>query len=110
MVEPQTLRGMQGRHLNLTVNWQGKRFKALVDSGAVRNHIALATVARLGIPHRQKRHLYMLLLIIGEKVSYGGEMINLETGPVQLKIKGRPIKMSFDILPLGRDEAVLEMP
>ena len=37
-------------------------------------------------------------------------MINLETGPVQLKIKGRPIKMSFNILPLGQDKAVLGMP
>ena len=81
-----------------------------MDSGAIRNYIAPAIVTRLGIPHRQKRYLYMLLLITGKKVSYGGEMINLEIEPVQLKIKGRPIKMSFNILLLGRDEAVLGMP
>ena len=101
---------MQGRYLNLTVNWQGKRFKVLVDSKATRNHITPAIVARLGIPHRQKRHPYMLLLIIGKKVSYGGGIINLEIGLVQLKIKERPIKMSFNILPLGRDKAVLGIP
>ena len=101
---------MQGRHLNLTVNWQNKKFEALVDSGATRNHIAPATVVRLGIPHRQKRHLYILLSITGEKVSYRGGIINLQTGLVQLKIKGRSIKMSFNILLLGRDEVVLKMP
>ena len=37
-------------------------------------------------------------------------MINLEIGLVQLKIKGRPIEMSFNILLLGRDEAVLKIP
>ena len=101
---------MQGQHLNLIINWQNKRFKVLVDSGVIRNYIAPAIVARLGIPHRQKWYLYMLSSITGKKVSYGGGMINLETGPVQLKIKGRPIKMSFNILLLGRDEAVLGMP
>ena len=81
-----------------------------MDSGVIRNHIAPVTVMRLGIPHRQKQYLYILLSITGEKVSYRGGMINLETGPVQLKIKGRPIKMSFNILLLGQDEAVLGMP
>ena len=52
----------------------------------------------------------MLSSITGKKVSYKGGIINLETGPVQLKIKGRPIKMSFNILLLGWDEAVLGMP
>ena len=52
----------------------------------------------------------MLLSVTGEKVSYRDGIINLKTGPIQLKIKGRPIKMSFNILPLGQDEAVLGMP
>ena len=89
---------------------QGKRFKALVDSGATRNHIAPATVKQLGIPHRQKQNLYILLLITGKRVSYRDGIINLETGPAQLRIKGRPIKMSFNILPLGQDKAILGMP
>ena len=37
-------------------------------------------------------------------------MINLEIELVQLKVKGRPIKMSVNILPLGQDKAVLGMP
>ena len=81
-----------------------------MDSRVTRNYIAPAIIKRLGIPYRQKRHLYILLLITGEKVSYRGGIINLETEPVQLKIKGRPIKISFNILPLGQDEAVLGMP
>ena len=36
-------------------------------------------------------------------------MINLETGLVQVNIKGRDIMVNFDVLLLGQDEAVLGM-
>jgi transposase InsO family protein len=110
VVEPQTLKGITGRHLNLRVNWQDQQFEALVDSGATRNHISPAAVTRMGLPHRQKRHPYPLTTISGDQIAYGGGIINLETGPIQLTIEGRPVEMSFDILPLGKDEAILGMP
>jgi hypothetical protein len=48
--------------------------------------------------------------ILGDPIAYGGGIINLKTGPIQLTIEGRPITMSFDILLLGKDEAILGMP
>ena len=110
MVEPQTLKGITGRHLNLRVNWQDQKFEALVDSGATRNHISPTAVKRMGLPHRQKARPYPLTTISGDPIAYGGGIINLETGPIQLTIEGRQIEMSFDILPLGKDEAILGMP
>jgi hypothetical protein len=48
--------------------------------------------------------------ILGDLIAYRGGIINLKTGPIQLTIKGRPIKISFNILLLGKDEAILGMP
>ena len=67
-------------------------------------------IKQMGLLYRQKEHLYPLLIISGDPIAYGGGIINLKTGPIQLTIKGRPVKMSFNILPLGKDEAILGMP
>ena len=37
-------------------------------------------------------------------------MIRLETELLSIKLEGQTIEVSFDILPLGNDEAVLRMP
>ena len=49
-------------------------------------------------------------MILGDLIAYRGGIINLKTGPIQLTIKGRGIKMSFNVLPLGKDKVILEMP
>jgi hypothetical protein len=64
----------------------------------------------MGLPHRQKQDLYPLVTILGDLIAYRGGIIYLETGPIQIVIEGRPIVMSFDILLLGKDKAVLGMP
>jgi len=64
----------------------------------------------MGLLHRKKEHSYLLVIISGDPIAYGGGIINLKTGPIQLTIKGRQIEMSFDILPLGNNKAVLGMP
>jgi hypothetical protein len=51
--------------------------------------------------------LYTLVTILGDLVLYKNGIINLETGPVQVNIKGRDIMVNFNILLLGQDEAVL---
>jgi transposase InsO family protein len=110
VVEPQTLKGTPGRHLELRVKWRDKKFEALVDSGATRNHISPAAIERMGLPHRQKENPYPLITISGDPISYGNGVIHLETGPIQVEIEGRTLEVSFDVLPLGKDEAVLGMP
>ena len=46
-------------------------------------------------------------MILGELVLYRDGIINLETEPIQVDIKGRSIIMNFNILLLGQDEAIL---
>jgi len=48
-------------------------------------------------------------MILGDLINYRGGIINLETGLVMIKIKGKEIIINFDILLLGNDEAVLGM-
>jgi hypothetical protein len=48
--------------------------------------------------------------ILGDLIAYGGGIIYLEIGPIQIVIEGRLIVMSFNILLLGKDKVVLGMP
>jgi hypothetical protein len=50
------------------------------------------------------------VIILGDLIAYRGGIINLKIGPIQLTIKGRLIIISFNILLLGKDKAILGMP
>jgi len=50
-----------------------------------------------------------LNIILRDLINYRGGIINLEIGPVIIKIKGKKIMINFNILLLGNDEAVLGM-
>ena len=49
-------------------------------------------------------------MILRDLINYRGGIINLEIGLVIIKIEGKEIIINFDILLLGNNEAVLEMP
>jgi len=70
----------------------------LVDSRATRNHISPKVVERIGLLYRQKEHLYPLITILGDQIAYREGIINLKIEPIQITIKGRPVRMSFNIL------------
>ena len=53
-----------------------------MDSGAIRNHISLAVVKRIGLLHRQKKYLYLLITILGDLIAYKRGIINLKIGPI----------------------------
>jgi hypothetical protein len=72
-----------------------------VDSKAIRNHITPSTVEWLKLLYRQKLEPYTLVTILGDPVPYKDGIINLETGLVQVNIKGRDIMVNFNILLLG---------
>ena len=61
----------------------------------------------MGLLWRQKEELYPLVIISGDPITYGDSIIYLEIGLVKLEIEGRQVTISFDILLLGKDEAVL---
>jgi len=59
---------------------------------------------------QQKEYLYLLNIILRDLINYKRGIINLEIGPVIIKIKGKEIIMNFNILLLGNNKAVLGIP
>jgi len=60
--------------------------------------------------YRQKEYLYLLVIILGGLINYRGGVINMEIELTIIEIKGKEIIMSFNILLLGNNKAVLGMP
>ena len=69
-----------------------------------------AAIKRIGLPHRQKENPYLLVTISGDLILYRNGIIHFKTGPVKIEIKGWKIVVLFNVLPLGKDKAVLGMP
>ena len=68
-----------------------------------------SAIKRMGLPYRDKKNLYPLITISGDPIIYRDSIIQIETGPIKVEIKGRKIIISFNILPLGKDKAVLRI-
>jgi len=60
--------------------------------------------------YQQKEYLYLLVIILKDLINYKRGVINIEIEIIIIKIKGKEITISFNILLLGNDEAVLGMP
>ena len=72
--------------------------------------MSLVAVKRIGIPYRQKEVPYLLVIILGDPITYRDSIIRLKTELLNIKLKGRMIEISFDILLLGNDKVVLGIP
>jgi len=60
--------------------------------------------------YQQKEHLYLLVIILKDLINYRRGVINMETELTIIRIKGKEIIISFNILLLGNNKAVLGMP
>jgi len=81
-----------------------------MDSGAIRNHMSPAAIKRIKLPYRQKENPYPLVTISGDPILYKNDIIHFETGLVEIEIKRQKVVVLFNVLPLGKDKAVLGMP
>jgi hypothetical protein len=54
----------------------------LVDSRVIRNYILLKAVERIGLLYKQKRDLYLLVIILEDLIAYGGGIIYFKIGPI----------------------------
>jgi len=61
------------------------------------------------LPHRQKEDLYPLITISGDPIIYKDKIIYFKIGLVELELKGKHIVISFNMLLLGKDKAILGM-
>jgi len=59
--------------------------------------------------YRQKEYLYLLVIILINLINYRGGVINMEIELIIIRIKGKEIIISFDILLLGNNKTVLRM-
>ena len=80
-----------------------------MDSGVIKNYILLAIVEKLRIPYKIKKNLYLLIIILGDLISYKNGVICIEIELLELRIKGQKVIISFNILPLESNKAVLRM-
>ena len=64
---------------------------------------------KLKIPYRLKESLYLLVIILGDLISYKNRVICIKIKPVDLKIKGQRVIINFNILLLGNNKAVLKI-
>jgi len=64
----------------------------------------------MGLLYRQKKSLYLLIIILGDLILYKNNIIYFKTGPVKIDIKKRTIVILFNILLLGKNKTVLKMP
>jgi len=60
--------------------------------------------------YQQKKHLYLLVIILGNLINYKGEVINIKIELTIIRIKGKEIIISFNILLLRHNKIVLGMP
>jgi len=63
----------------------------------------------MGLPYRQKENPYPLVIISGDPILYGNSMIYFKTGPVKIEIKKQKVVVSFNVLLLGKNEAILKI-
>ena len=75
----------------------------------MRNYISSVTVERLGISYKLKKNLYLLVTILKDPISYKNGVICIKIKPLKLKIKRRKVIISFNILLLGNNKAVLKI-
>ena len=57
----------------------------------------------------QKEYLYLLVIILKILINYKGGVINIKIELIIIRIKGKEIIISFNILLLGNNKAVLGM-
>jgi len=67
-------------------------------------------IKKMGLSYKQKENPYPLVIISGDPILYKNSMIHFKTGPVKIEIKGQKVVVLFNVLLLGKDKAVLEMP
>jgi len=60
--------------------------------------------------YQQKEHLYLLIIILKDLINYRGGVINIKIELTIIKIKRKEITISFNILLLKSNKAVLGMP
>ncbi|KAL2013107.1 hypothetical protein VTN00DRAFT_632 [Thermoascus crustaceus] len=105
-----TLNGMDLlKQLVITVKINGKKARAMIDSGAIGNFVSNTFVTRNGIPFTGKKEPYQLSTVDGSASSYGGGWVQMETDQSSLKIGQHKEKINLDITRMPGHDIILEI-
>ena len=63
----------------------------------------------MGLSYRQKENPYLLIIISGNPILYKDNMIYFKIKPIKVMIERQEIVISFNVLLLGKNKAVLRM-
>ena len=80
-----------------------------MDSGVIKNYILLGIVEKLKIFYKLKENLYLLIIILEDPIFYKNKIIYIKIKLLKLKIKKQKVIISFNILLLKNNKAVLKM-
>jgi RNase H-like domain found in reverse transcriptase/Reverse transcriptase (RNA-dependent DNA polymerase)/Chromo (CHRromatin Organisation MOdifier) domain/Integrase zinc binding domain/Integrase core domain/Aspartyl protease len=88
----------------------GTNVEALVDSGATANFLGESFAKQLGIPLREKKDPYRLIVADGNAIDHGDGTVWQETTPLLVQTKGHHGHVIFDITNIGKTKAILGLP
>ena len=81
-----------------------------MNNRVTRNHISPAAIKKNKTILQTKKNLYLLVIISDNPILYKDGIIHFKTELIKVTIEGQKVVISFDILLLGKDEAVLGIP
>jgi hypothetical protein len=109
----------QQQQLNLTaharcfitsVKVNGRRFIAMIDSGATGNFMARALVKKEDYSTQKKPDAYNLVIVDGNSLLDGNKRVDKETKPLSIVIQQHHEELTFNIVRMITHNIVLEMP
>ena len=95
--------------LKLSVELNGKRMQALVDSGADANYISARAMEEAGLQPLRKQEAYPLHGATGQSLQ-GETNITHEVTRVTLRIQDHQEKIDLDVLGLAIHDVILGLP
>jgi predicted aspartyl protease len=74
------------RYFITSIKINGRRFIAMIDSGAIDNFMTRALVKKEDYPTQKKSNVYNLVIVDENSLSDGNEKVNRETKPLSIVI------------------------
>jgi len=92
-----------------SVKINGRRFIAMIDSGATGNFMVRALVKKEDYSTQKKPNVYSLMAVDENSLSDENERVDRETKPLSIAIQQHHEKLIFDIMEIITHDIVLRM-
>ncbi len=97
--------------LYVVLSINGKKARAMIDTGASGNFMSPDAVMHLGLKTELKEEPYQLQVVDGNAISHNNGLICCETEKHEMTMHhGHKERIQFDVVPIGRHQIILGMP